>query len=89
MGCNEITNYDPTGETMSIGTLLIIVFVIIPIAALLLLLVLCMAIEYLLYRSAQVQLKAMEQFWGDDEETEDDTELASVTILDYSGTSPK
>jgi len=74
---------------MSIGTLLIIVFVIIPIAALLLLLVLCMAIEYLLYRSAQVQLKAMEQFWGDDEETEDDTELASVTILDYSGTSPK
>lgn len=72
---------------MSFATAFVIIFVLFPIAALLLLLILCMTVEYLLYRSAQVQLKAMEQFWGNDEEpTEIDEPTSNPDILDYSKT---
>lgn len=71
---------------MSIGTLFAVVFVLMPVAALLLLFVLCMHTEYSLYRARQVSEEQLKSFFGDDDK--DDVQLETKPdILDYSRTS--
>ena len=66
---------------MSLFTTIQILFLIV-FAAFVLFTVLCCHSEYLLYRSSQVQQKAMEHWLADDEE--DDQETPENPILDYS-----
>lgn len=67
---------------MTFVTLFLIVFVILPVAALLLLLTLCFHTEYALYRAKQVGAAQMKEFFGED--AEDDVDPESKPILDYS-----
>lgn len=71
---------------MSFGTLFLIVFVLYPIASILMLLTLCLWTEYNLYRSQQVAKEQLETMFGVERVT--DEKLEPKTILDYSGTSP-
>lgn len=71
---------------MSFGTLCLVVFVLYPIASLMLLATLCLYTEYNLYRSKQVAQEQLETMLG--AECVHAAKLAPSTILDYSGTSP-
>jgi len=72
---------------MSLATLFLVVFVILPVAALLQLLILCMWTEYNLYRAQQVSEAQLKAFFGEDDVDDVDLET-KPNILDYSGTSP-
>lgn len=71
---------------MSLATLFLVVFVVLPVAALLLLLTLCLAIEYSLYRAKQVSEEQMRDFLGEDDVDDVDLET-KPDIPDHSGTS--
>ena len=69
---------------MSIATAFVIIFVLFPIAALLLLFTLCLHTEYALYRAKQIGDEQLKSFFGDDDL--DDEPVIKYDILDYSKT---
>jgi hypothetical protein len=72
---------------MSFATLFLIVFVLYPIACLMLLLTLCLAFEYYKYRGDQIIEEQLRAVLGERDETDVDSNHQS-DILDYSRTSP-
>jgi hypothetical protein len=73
---------------MSLTTLFLIVFVLFPIAALLMLLVLCLFAEYSMYRGKQESEKQLKDYFGEDEDdvdSETQSDIPSFSQLPPSG----